>query len=187
MNSRKTISFVTGLSFVATTAAMLLMAQEQRPAKSKGGKASPHAAISVNLNGKKVEIVYGRPYKKDRKIFGGLEPYGQVWRTGADEATTLETQGDIMLGSLHVPAGKYSLFTIPAEKDWTLIVNKVVNQWGAFKYDAKQDLGRAPMKLTKASFPTEQFTITIETKGASEGLLKMAWDDAVATIPIMMH
>jgi hypothetical protein len=185
MNTRKSLSFVLGLSFLATSA-MLLMAQEQRPAPSKGGKASPHAAVSATVNGKKIEIVYGRPYKKGRKIFGGLEPYGKVWRTGADEATTLETEGDIMLGSVHVPAGKYSLFTVPNEKEWTLVVNKTVNQWGAFKYDQAQDLGRTPMKVTKANAPVEQFTINIESKG-NQGTLKLSWDDTVATVAIVGH
>jgi hypothetical protein len=181
------ISVFTGLSMFALSGAMLLIAQEHQPAPSKGGKKSPHQSIKQTIGKQTITIVYGRPFKNNRKIFGGLEPYGKVWRAGADEATTFETTGDLMVGSLHVEKGKYSMFVLPEEKQWTLILNKVVDQWGAFTYDPKQDYGRAPMTLTKSSFPTEQFTISITPKGSSEGELKMAWDDAVATIPIMVH
>jgi hypothetical protein len=92
-----------------------------------------------------------------------------------------------MIGSIHVPAGAYSLFTIPDEKQWTIVINKVAKQPGAFNYDEKMDVGRAPMKLGKASAPLEQLTITIEASGGNRGVLKIAWDDAVASVPIMVH
>jgi hypothetical protein len=123
---------------------------------------------------------------KGREIMGKLVPFGQVWRTGADEATVLTTEGDLMLGSLHVPAGTYSLFTLPTESDWTLIVNKTAKQWGAFKYDQGTDLGRAKMKVEKLSAPVEQFTITLDAQ-ASKGTLKLAWEKTAASIPVMMH
>lgn len=186
MNIRKMASIVSGASMLVAAAAMLAVAQDV-PAPSKGGKASPHVSHTATIGGKKITIVYGRPSKKERKIFGGLEPYGKVWRTGADEATTFTTEGDLMLGSLHVEKGKYSLFTIPNEKEWTLILNKVVDQWGAFKYDQASDYGRTTMKVSKPAFPVEQLTITVTPKGTGEGELKIAWDDVVAVAPIVMH
>ncbi|MEN6535070.1 MAG: DUF2911 domain-containing protein, partial [Bryobacteraceae bacterium] len=92
---------------------------------------SPHEQTSATFDGKKVTVEYGRPYKKGREIFGGLVPWDKVWRTGADEATILTSDADLMIGSLHVPKGSYSLFTIPEKQSWTLIVNKVAKQWGA--------------------------------------------------------
>jgi hypothetical protein len=91
-----------------------------------------------------------------------------------------------MLGPLHVTAGEYSLFTIPGEKEWTIILNKTVKQWGAFKYDKNMDYGRAAMTVSKAATPVEELTITLDSKG-SEGTLKIAWDNTVASIPVMMH
>lgn len=157
---------------------LMLMGQRQR--------ASAHESVTATLNGKKVTIEYGRPQMKGREIFGKLVPYGQVWRTGADEATTLTTEGDLMLGSLHVPAGTYALFTLPAENEWTLIVNKTAKQWGAFKYDASADLGRVKMTVKQLSSPVEVFTIGLEPKG-SGGTLKMQWEKTEASIPVMMH
>lgn len=158
-----------------------MMLQAQRP------RVSPHETVSATIGGKKVSIEYGRPSKKGREIFGKLVPYGQVWRAGADEATTLTTEGDIMLGSLHVPAGTYAIFTIPTETDWTLVVNKTAKQWGAFKYDEKMDLGRVKMKTGKTSSPVETFTITIAGGNGNTGKLAMAWDTVEASVPVMMH
>ena len=158
-----------------------LAARAQEPRKS------PHETVQFVLGGKKITIVYGRPLKRGRKIFGELEPYGKVWRTGADEATTFTTDGDLMLGSLHVKAGSYSLFTIPGASEWTIILNKTVKQWGAFKYDQAQDYGRATMKAGKAPATVEQLTIDIEKKGADRGNLRIMWDNTVASIPVIMH
>jgi len=176
---KRTIATGLGLVLLTCSAAPLLTAQPPRK--------SPHETVEFVLAGKKISITYGRPYKKGRQIFGGLEPFGKVWRTGADEATTITLGGDAMLGPLHVVAGAYSLFTIPEEGKWTIIVNKTVKQWGAFKYEQAQDYGRAEMKVAKAPRTVEQFTIALEKKDAGSGTLKLMWDDTVASIPIMMH
>lgn len=168
------------ISAAGLLAAGSLMVEGQRQ------RASAHESVTATIGGKKVTIEYGRPQMKGREIFGKLVPYGQVWRTGADEATTLTTEGDLMLGQLHVPAGTYALFTIPGEKEWTLIVNKTAKQWGAFKYDSGADLGRARMSVKSLSSPVEVFTIAIEPKGNS-GTLKMSWASTEASIPMMMH
>lgn len=162
------------------------VAAPKAPAKKKE-RASPHEEVSATLAGKKITISYGRPYKKGRVIFGGLEPLGKVWRTGADEATTITLEGDAMIGPLHVVAGTYSLFTIPNEKEWTLVLNKTAKQWGAFKYDQAMDYGRAPMKVTTVKDPVEQLTISIDKKGDHDATLKIAWDQTVATIDLQGH
>ncbi len=174
---KNAISITLGLGLLAGAFA----AQAQAP------RASPHETVKVMMNGKPVQIDYGRPYAKGRDVWSGsIAPLGKVWRTGADEATTLVSTGDLMLGSLHVPAGTYTLFTIPGETEWTLIVNKVAKQWGAVKYDEKMDLGRVKMKVAKTAAPVEQFTIVLDANGA-KGTLKMSWAGVEASIPVMAH
>ena len=151
-------------------------------ARAGDKRASPHDQVSAVVAGKKVTVQYGRPYKKGRSIFGGLVPYGQIWRTGADEATILTTEGDLMIGALRVPKGSYALFTLPGKDEWTLVVNKVFHQWGAFSYDPKQDLGRVPMKLGAAPTPIEQFTIEVEPADARSATLKLSWDKLAASV-----
>ena len=169
-------------------ALLLGQADQVKPAPSKNkAPASPHEEHTWVIAGKKISITYGRPYKKGRVVFGGLESLGKVWRTGADEATVLKTEADLMLGPLHVSAGKYSLFTIPNEREWTLVLNKTVDQWGAFSYQAGQDYGRAPMKVSRSKKTIEQLTISIEKKGKDEGVLAIAWDETVASIELMVH
>lgn len=175
----KVASAVLGLGILVGCAAVL-------PAQEKKGPASPLATVSAAIGGKKVTITYSRPYKKGRAIFGGLVPLNELWRTGANAATTFATEGDVMLGSLHVPAGTYAMFTIPGEKEWTLVLSKVAKQMGAFEYDQKNDLGRAKMSVSAAP-ATEQFTIAIEPKGGNSGVLKLTWDTTTASIDVMMH
>lgn len=157
-------------------AVAIVVAQRQR--------VSPHETVEMTLGGKKVSITYGRPSLKGRKAVGGtLVPYGQVWRTGADEATLLETEVDLMIGNLSVPAGSYALFTLPTENDWKLIVNKTAKQWGAFNYDAKQDLGRVDMNVTRTRKTVEQFTISLTGSG-NAGVLKMEWENTSASVDL---
>jgi hypothetical protein len=147
-------------------------------------RVSPHETVELMLNGKKVSITYGRPYLKGRQAVGGkLVPYDQVWRTGADEATKLTTETDLMIGNLSVPKGSYSLFTLPSQSGWKLIVNKTADQWGAFKYEATQDLGRADMQVKSLSAPVEQFTIKLAGSGKA-GTLTLQWEKTEASIPI---
>jgi hypothetical protein len=117
---------------------------------------------------------------------GGLVPYGQVWRTGADEATTLETAVDLDINGLKVPKGTYALFTLPTANSWTLIVNKTAKQWGAFSYKESADLGRTEMQVSKSGSPVEQFTITLAAAGSNAATLKMAWETTVASVPVKL-
>jgi Protein of unknown function (DUF2911) len=165
----------------ASIAALALAATSHAEDKEK--RASPHAEVTASLGGKKITVSYGRPYVKGRAIFGGLVPWGEVWRTGADEATIFTTEADVVVGGLKVPKGEYALFTIPTEKQWTLVLNKTAKQWGAFKYDAKQDLGRAPMTVASAAKPVEQFTIEMVPAGKQLSL-KLSWDKTAASVVI---
>ena len=177
-------SLITGLAF---TLLAVSSASGQRVAKLNTDRPSPDDIVTAAIGGKKVTVEYGRPSVKGRQVFGGLVPYGQVWRTGANEATVLTVEGDFMVGSIHVPKGSYALFTVPGEKEWTLILNKTVKQWGAFKYDQSADLGRTTMKVAKAAAPVEKLTISIEPAGGNRGTLKIAWDSVEATVPLTAH
>jgi hypothetical protein len=171
--SKKTLCSAFALMVVA---AITCTAQERK---------SPHESTSITLDGKNITISYGRPYLKGRKAIGGsLVPFGQVWRTGADEATKLTTDADLMIGDLKVPKGSYALFTIPEKDHWTLIVNKTADQWGAFSYDASKDLGRTEMKTSTLTSPVEEFTITLKTTSGNEATLTMAWENTQATTTI---
>ena len=140
---------------------------------------SPHEVVTASVGEAKIEINYGRPYAKGRKIVGGLVPFGEVWRTGADEATTLSTPVDLKVGDLDVPAGDYSLFTLPSADGWQLIVNKTAKQWGAFSYDAKMDLGRTAMTVGKTDGKVEQFTIAV-----ADGKIVMSWETTEVSVPV---
>jgi len=164
--------------FVLTALVALIVA-----VAAQENRVSPHETTEFSLNGKKITVTYGRPYMKGRKIMGGLVPYDQVWRTGADEATVLTTEADLMIGNLAVPKGSYAVFTLPSESGWKLIVNKVDKQFGAFDYDEKQDLGRVDMKVGKTSAPVEQFTIAL-AKAGNGGVMKLEWENTSASVDI---
>jgi hypothetical protein len=149
-------------------------------AAAQMNRVSPHESTELTLNGKKITVTYGRPYLKGRKVGVELAPYGKVWRTGADEATMLNTDTDLVIGDLAIPKGSYSIFTLPSETGWKLIVNKMANQWGTV-YDEKQDLGRVDMKVGKTPAPVEQFTITL-AKSGSGGVMKLAWQNTSASV-----
>lgn len=155
--------------------ASLLFAQEKKP------RVSPHETVNATVGEAKITIVYGRPYTKDpksgekRKIWGGLVPYGKVWRMGADEATLLTTDKAISIGGTAIEAGTYSLYLLPAEEGAKLIVNKQTGQWGT-KYDESQDLVRIDLKKQTLDAPVDQFTIAVE-KTAADGVLKLTWEN----------
>jgi hypothetical protein len=166
-----------------TLAVAALVAAVSTLAVAQAQRKSPHEAVKATIDGATITIDYGRPSMRGRKIVGELVPYGKVWRTGADEATTLTTDKDLQIGGTAVPAGKYTVYTLPGEKDWQLIVNKQTGQWGT-QYDQGQDLGRVPLKVAKTSAPVEQFTIALDKNPAGGGVLKMSWENTELTAPI---
>jgi hypothetical protein len=157
-------------------ASPLAFAQQQK-------RASPHETVSQDLGGKTLTITYGRPSLKRRKMLGGQNPYSKVWRLGADEATKLTVNSrTLTAGDFELQPGSYSLFAIPNPDHWTMIVNKVADQWGAFTYDHAQDVGRFDLKVKPLATPVEEFTITLAKTASNDVLATFAWGDAsVAT------
>ncbi len=163
---------------VAVVIASAPLAAQQKPPLSPPGEAS----VKFD-NGKTVTIKYSRPSMRGRKIYGELVPYGKVWRTGANAATSLTTDTALDIGGTTVPAGNYTLYSVPGEKSWQLIVNKQTGQWGT-KYDEGQDLARVPMKVSQLPSGLETFTISLNKTGAKSATLKLDWELTSASVNI---
>ena len=149
------------------------------PAVSKEAKPSPAATTKGKIGAADVTVNYSSPAVKGRTIFGGLEPYGKVWRAGANEATTVEFSKNVTVEGKPLPAGKYGFFLIPTATQWTVIFNKVPNQWGAFKYDEKQDALRVMVTPRKTAALTERLVYDVTPKG-----LSMRWANAEVPVAI---
>ncbi len=150
----------------------------------KSKRPSPPASATCKFsNGKTVKIDYSSPRAKGRKVFGGLVPYGEVWRTGANEATTFVTDVTVNVGGKDVPAGSYTIFTVPEADKWTLIINKKTGEWGIpYKYES-DELTRVPMSVSRMSAPVEDFTIAFEQAGG-KCTLRMEWENTSAKVEI---
>lgn len=166
------------------------------PLPAQQRRVSPHETISAVIAGSRVMIVYGRPYTKDphtgenRKIWGGLVPYGKVWRTGADEATLLVTQKPLMFGDTTIPAGSYTLWTLPNEDGTAkLIINKQVGQWGVGpgSYDSRQDLAHIDLIKEVLAVPVDQFTMAVSKNPDGSGVLKMSWESTAYSVPFTVQ
>ena len=163
------------LAIVVCTAACV--AQEKKPL-------SPPGEASVKFDdGKTVAIQYSRPSMRSRKIFGGLVPYDKVWRTGANAATSLKTDADLTIGGANVPAGSYTLYTLPGKNNWKLIINKQTGQWGT-EYSEGQDLARVDMKVSQKPSGMETFTISLDKTSANSAVLKLDWENTVASVEV---
>ncbi|HEX4849646.1 MAG TPA: DUF2911 domain-containing protein [Puia sp.] len=138
---------------------------------------SPHDTVQT----KNIKVTYGRPYKKGRDIFGKLEPYGKVYRVGADEATTIQFDKDGTFAGKQVKAGTYTLFAIPNESKWTIILNSQLKQWGAFSYDKykDKDVLHADVPVKNLSSPIEQLTIRFDG-----GNMVIEWDKTQVAVPV---
>lgn len=146
-------------------------------AQGGGQRQSPHDTLTT----KQVTVTYGRPYKKGRVIFGELEKYGNVWRVGADEATQITFNQDTKFGGQNVSKGTYTLFAIPQENEWTIILNSVLGQWGAFGYEKvkDKDVLKVKVPVKKLSNVVEQLTVS-----ADKSALSIAWDQTQVSIPM---
>lgn len=142
---------------------------------SEGAIPSPRDSTQLLIEGKRISINYGRPSMRGRKIMGVVVPYGTVWRTGANEATTFITETDLIIEGKKVPKGSYTLYTLPSSKQWKLIINKQTGQWGTV-YNSKLDLVRIPLKKTTLKQPVEKFTIILEKKSEKKGRLILMWE-----------
>ncbi len=168
---------------VATLSTSALYAADAK--KIDFPQASPSATVKEKVGVTDVSVEYSRPGVKDRKIFGGLVPYGDVWRTGANAATKLTFSTDVKLGGTAVPAGSYALFTIPGETEWTVILSKVVEgQWGSYAYDQKDDQARIKVKSVALVEPLETMTIGVQDIRAGKGNLVIAWEKTKVPIEI---
>lgn len=172
--------------FFVLAAALLLLAQtgtqQQSNAPAPKPRLSPPGTASCAFaDGKTVTVAYSRPSMRNRKIMGELVPFDKVWRTGANEATSFETQVPLKVGNTEIPAGKYTLYTIPSQAGWTLIINKQTGQWGT-QYDQSQDLARVKMDVKQLSAPVEQFTISFEKTGDTSCRMKLEWENTSASV-----
>ena len=142
--------------------------------------------ITAESPDKNITVMYGQPAKRGRVIFGdsGLEKYGKVWRTGANEATEVTFKNDVMFGGKMVKAGSYALFTIPGEKEWTVILNSTLGEWGAFGYDKIKDKDVATIKVPVSmnKTPIEKLTIT-----PANSSIAIAWDNMTVSVPVTKH
>lgn len=154
---------IRSLPALAAAVAVVLLACSPLAAQrgDDAKRASKNGKVTGAIDGVSVTIEYGRPKVKGRTVWGQLVPYGQVWRTGADEATTITFSGDVMVEGKRLPAGTYGLFSVPTEGGWTWVFNSVAKQWGAFSYDKAKDVLRVDVKPTAAE-PVEELEFRIE-------------------------
>lgn len=146
---------------------------------------SPPASAECKFtDGKTVKMDYSSPRMRGRKIYGGLVPFGQIWRTGANSATTLfVTAANVSVGGTNVPAGNYTIFTVPEADKWTLVISKKTGEWGTEYPGEKEDLARVPMSVSKTSGPVENFTIGFDQAG-SKCTLTMDWENTRASVEV---
>lgn len=170
----------TGVSLVMLIA---VLGMAQQPPQDKSKRPSPPGTAEVTLKNKEITIDYSRPSLKGRKVGQELAPYGKVWRTGANEATALNTEIDLNIGGAKVPAGKYTLYTLPSEGTWKLIINKQTGQWGT-QYDESQDLARVDMKKTALPQSVEQFTISFDKKNENTADLNLDWENTRVSVEV---
>lgn len=163
--------------------------KEIEPDKSPADISYYPADAPFNKEGKTplARVIYSRPQKKGRTVFGELEPFGKVWRTGANESTEIKLYTDATLGDTRVPAGTYSLFTIPEKDQWTIILNSQTDRWGAYSHDKSKDVAQVSVPAQKTASPVEYLTIYFEGKDRSKANLVIAWDDTMVSAPISFN
>jgi hypothetical protein len=178
------------LSFIAVFAMFTFAAEAQEP-KFAPVDASPADIVYYPINAAKakdavtpsIKVVYSRPTKKGRDIFGVLEQYGKVWRVGANECTEVKFFKRVRIGGKAIKPGSYSLFAIPNKDKWTLIVNKQTDRWGAFTYDEKKDVIRVDVPVKMLDKPVESFSVTFTDQPNGANMV-MAWDKTLVELPI---
>ena len=175
---KKTLTLLFSICLMVFVASMS-QAQELKP------KPSPLDLTKIKSGYTYIKVVYSRPQKKGREVFGGaLAPYGKVWRTGANDATEITLTKDVNFGGKELKAGTYTLFTIPNADSWTIILNNDLGVWGAFSYDEKKDALRVTATPMKTEKEIEAFTITLAADGDKKANLTMMWDNTQVTVPI---
>ena len=170
--------FYTAVRLVTLTAVLAVSSPAQRPRYT-----SPQADADVTIAGKKITVEYYAPSAHGRKIMGALVPYGQVWCTGANWATKLTTDADLEIGSLKVPKGSYSIWTVPDSKEWILIINSETGQFH-LNYDSSRDFGRTKMAMKTLSSLVETFKVQLAATGGDHGTLALIWENTEVSVPI---
>jgi hypothetical protein len=172
---------------LAVVAVLFTFAQANAQCKPPGNQhpvLSPAAQASTSLNGKDLTVYYCAPSMRGRKIMGGLVPYGEVWRTGANTSTTFHTQANLRIDGTDVPAGTYTLYSLPSPQGWKLIINKQVGQWGTV-YHQDQDFARIPMMEGPApGMPVQEFKIAFEHTMGNKTQLHLIWEKTNVYVPI---
>lgn len=172
MKNKYTIRVLLSLSLTLFLGATLWSQNLELPRKS------PKASVSHTIGYTEVRIDYSSPAVRDREIWGALEPYGRVWRAGANEATTIRFSTDVVVEGKPLPAGKYAFFLIPRKSGpWTAIFNKVADQWGAYEYDEAEDALRVDAMVKNSDIVEEYLNYTIVKQGPDAGYIRLGWDD----------
>jgi hypothetical protein len=178
-SNNRSLVFI-GLAILAGLVGVATWASYEQFGRAK--YTSPQANASVTIAGKQISVEYYAPSMHGRKIMGGLVPFGEVWCTGANWATKITTQANLEMGSLKLPAGSYSIWTLPTQKEWTLIINKQTGQFH-LNYDSSRDFGRTKMNLKTLAAPVETFTIELRSNGGNQETLALLWETTEASIP----
>lgn len=170
--------------FSLVFAGMILFSAQESRAQAKFPPASSTTKIEQGIGIKKVTLVYQRPNANSRTIFGGLVPYDQVWRTGANGIPAITFEEEVTIAGNKVPAGTYGLFTIPTKGDWTIILSKNVEQWGAYQYNQNEDFLRFQAKSKQTADKVESFTIAFENVKRNSADLTLSWENTKVSFPI---
>jgi hypothetical protein len=178
--SNKTRLLIVGAAALAAVAGIIARASYRQ--FGGAGYTSPPENVATTIAGKRITIDYYAPSMHGRKIMGGLVPFGEVWCTGANWATKITSDAPLQIGGLKLAKGSYSIWTIPNENEWTLIIN---NQTGQFhlNYDPSRDFGRTKMNVKKLATPVEIFRIELRSDGGNKGTLALLWERTEASIP----
>lgn len=162
----------------------LISCTDQSDTTTENARKSPIAISAVQLGDTYLKVVYGQPQKRGREIFGNLVPYGEVWRTGANEATEMTVTGNIEMDGNLVEDGTYSLFSIPGEESWTIILNTNLGQWGAFSYNESADYLRFEVPSKFSETVVESFTISFTEVSDLETIMTLSWNQTRVDIPV---
>jgi len=172
LNSNKKLKIMKTVKTLTTLCMGLLLVFGAQAQQDKSKRPSPPAEVTKEINGTTITVNYSKPSKRGRTIFGELEPYGKVWRTGANESTWIEFSKEVKVEGKKLAAGRYGLFTIPGADEWVVIFNSVSDKWGAFSYKEKDDVLRVTVKPSKTTM-TEVLDINID----DDGNVVLAWDE----------
>lgn len=173
---KQAVTLLTGITLIALAIATMPDHARAQERGIESPRVSPNAVVSQTIGTTKVTITYGRPAVRDRLIFGELVPFGEIWRTGANEATTIAFSDDVLVEGEPVDTGVYSLFTIPEEDGpWTLVLNDIAEQWGAYDYQIAEDVIRVEIDAEEAPF-MEQMMFYFEDVQEDAGTAVLHWD-----------